>query len=83
MSTNLVAVAGTGPIRLKSESSRNASNKASPRSRFFSLLMRELAGHDGDEMANALIDKDMDKFRKMMGDVTDNIVRNASNMTFK
>ena len=47
----------------------------SPRSAFFSDLMKELAGDSGDGIAQDLVSKDFDNFRKKMHRAVENIIK--------
>lgn len=82
MNTRLVVAASGSPVRLK-KSESNVSNRASPRSAFFSMLMKELSGSDGSQVADFLVKKDMDKFRKSMHAITENIINDAAKKDFK
>lgn len=82
MTTKLIAVAAGSPVLLKSES-RGKKKHASPRSAFYSLLMKSLAGERGDNLAEALVSKDMDKFRDLMGELADDVAEVAAKQDFK
>lgn len=82
MSTKLIAAAANSPIMLKSESRGKKKKHASPRSAFYSLLMKSLAGERGDDLAEALTNKDMDKFRDLMGELADDVAETAAKQDF-
>lgn len=58
--------------------SKKSKKEKSPRQKFYSLLMTQLGGETGDNLAESLTSGKFDKFQEQMADVAKKIADKAS-----
>jgi hypothetical protein len=81
----IVTASSTSPIAIKGDvqvSESKGKKHHTPRQAFFSLLMKELAGDTGNEVAEMLVKGDDKAFKAKMREIADNVAEQASKKDF-